>query len=99
MISIHEITRIAEKRNHLKKETYTKIYEQISKKIRQSVDLGHKYLFCQIPSFVMGYPHFNRVKALQYIKRQFEIGGFTVQIIGEHELCISWKPNKKSHKN
>ena len=67
MISIDEITRIAEKRNQLKKETYTKIYEQISKKIRQSVDLGHKYLFCQIPSFVMGYPHFNRAKALQYI--------------------------------
>jgi hypothetical protein len=47
----------------------------------------------------MGYPHFNRVKALQYIKRQFEIGGFTVQIIGEYELCISWKPIKKSRKN
>jgi hypothetical protein len=47
----------------------------------------------------MGYPHFNRVKALQYIKRQFEIGGFTAQIIGEYELCISWKPNKKSRKN
>src|SRR5210317_1689610 len=84
MISIDEITRIAEKRNRLKKETYTKIYEQISKKIRQSVDLGHKYLFCQIPSFVMGYPHFNRVKATEYIKRQFE-------------LCISWRPNKKSN--
>ena len=88
MISIDEISRITEKRNHLKKETYTKIYEQISKKIRQSVDLGHKYLFCQIPSFVMGYPHFNRAKALQYIKRQFEIGGFTVQIIGEYNYVF-----------
>ena len=66
MISIDELSRITEKRNKLKKETYIKIYEQISKKIRQSVDLGHKYMFCQIPSFVMGYPHFNRVKALQY---------------------------------
>jgi hypothetical protein len=98
MISIDEISRITEKRNRLKKETYVKIYEQVSKKIRQSVELGHKYLFCQIPSFVMGHPHFNRVKALQYIKRQFEIGGFTVQQIGEYELCISWKP-KKSIKN
>lgn len=98
MISIDEISRITEKRNKLKKETYIKIYEQISKKIRQSVDLGHKYIFCQIPSFVMGYPHFNRVKALQYIKRQFDIGGFTVQQIGDFELCISWRPNKQ-HKN
>jgi hypothetical protein len=98
MISIDEISRITEKRNKLKKETYIKIYDQISKKIRQSVDLGHKYIFCQIPSFVIGYPHFNRVKALQYIKRQFDIGGFTVQQIGEFELCISWRP-KKQRKN
>jgi hypothetical protein len=96
MISIDEITRISEKRNRLKKETYVKIYNQISKRIRQSVDLGHKYLFCQVPSFVMGCPHFDRPKATQYIKRQFEIGGFTVQQIGEYELCISWKPLKKS---
>jgi hypothetical protein len=94
MISIDDISRITEKRNKLKKETYVKIYEQITKKIRQSVDLGHKYVFVQIPSFVMGYPHFERHKALQYIIRQFEIGGFMVQRVGEYEICISWKPKK-----
>lgn len=99
MISIDEISRITEKRNRLRKETYIKIHEQISKKIRQSVDLGHKYIFCQIPSFVMGFPQFNRTKAAEYIKRQFELGGFTVQTIGEYELCISWKPIKKTNKN
>ena len=99
MISIDEITRITEKRNKLKKETYVKIYEQISKKIRQSVDLGHKYIFCQIPAFVMGCPHFDRIKAFQYIIRQFEIGGFNVQAVGQYELCISWKPVKKTKNN
>jgi len=94
MISIDDISRITEKRNKHKKETYVKIYEQITKKIRQSVDLGHKYVFVQIPSFVMGYPHFERHKALQYIIRQFEIGGFMVQRVGEYEICISWKPKK-----
>ena len=94
MISIDDISRITEKRNKLKKETYVKIYEQITKKIRQSVDLGHKYVFVQIPSFVMGYPHFERHKALQYIIRQFEIGEFMVQRVGEYEICISWKPKK-----
>ena len=48
MISIDDISKIAEKRNKLKKETYTKIYEQITKRIRQSVDMGQKYLFVQI---------------------------------------------------
>ena len=96
MISIDDISKIAEKRNKLKKETYTKIYEQITKKIRQSVDMGNKYMFAQIPSFVMGYPHFDRIKAMQYIIRQFQIGGFMVQIVGEFEICISWRPTKKN---
>jgi hypothetical protein len=73
-----------------------KIYEQITKKIRQSVDMGNKYLFAQIPSFVMGHPHFDRVKAMQYIIRQFQIGGFMVQMVGEYEICISWRPTKKN---
>tara|TARA_B100000427_G_scaffold301248_1_gene284290 strand:+ start:4186 stop:4581 length:396 start_codon:yes stop_codon:yes gene_type:complete len=94
MISVDDISRIAEKRNRLRKETYVKLYEQISKKIRQSVELGHKYVFVQIPSFVMGYPHFDRIKATQYLVRQLHIGGFVVQHIGEFELCISWRPRK-----
>tara|TARA_X000000368_G_scaffold60599_1_gene42740 strand:- start:11484 stop:11879 length:396 start_codon:yes stop_codon:yes gene_type:complete len=94
MISVDDISRIAEKRNRLRKETYVKLYEQISKKIRQSVELGHKYVFVQIPSFVMGYPHFDRIKATQYLVRQLHIGGFMVQHIGDFELCISWRPRK-----
>tara|TARA_B100000401_G_C52812500_1_gene724616 strand:+ start:906 stop:1289 length:384 start_codon:yes stop_codon:yes gene_type:complete len=94
MISIDEISKITDKRNRLKKETYVKLYEQISKKIRQSVELGQKYVFVQVPSFVMGYPHFDRTKAVHYLIRQFEIGGFFVQHIGEFELCISWQPRR-----
>ena len=96
MITIDEISKIADKRKRLKKETYVKLYEQISKKIRQSVELGNKYVFVQIPSFVMGYPHFDRRKATDYLIRQFKISGFMVQVIGEFEICISWRPTKKN---
>lgn len=94
MITIDEISKIADKRKRLKKETYVKLYEQISKKIRQSVELGNKYVFVQIPSFVMGYPHFDRRKATDYLIRQFKISGFMVQVIGEFEICISWRAKK-----
>ena len=40
MISVDDISRIAEKRNRLRKETYVKLYDNISKKIRESVELG-----------------------------------------------------------
>ena len=49
MISISEISRLDEKRKRLRKQTYVKLHEQISKKIRQSVELGQKYVFVQIP--------------------------------------------------
>ena len=94
MIRISEISRLDEKRKRLRKQTYVKLHEQISKKIRQSVELGQKYVFVQIPSFVMGFPHFDRTKATHYLIRQFRISGFYVQHIGEFELCISWRPRK-----
>ena len=95
MISVNEISKIAEKRNKLRKETYVKIYEQISKKVRQSAEFGNKFLLVSIPSFVVGFPAFNRIKALHYIKRQLDLGGFNTRIVGEHELYISWTTTKK----
>ena len=96
MISVNEISKIAEKRNKLRKETYVKIYEQISKKVRQSAEFGNKFLLASIPSFVVGFPAFDRIKALHYIKRQLDLGGFTTRIVGEHELYIAWTTKKKS---
>ena len=101
MISVNEISKIAEKKNQLKKETYKKIYEQISKKIRQTVEVGNKRLFVQIPPFVVGYPAFDRIKATHYIKRQLDLGGFETRLIGDHEIFITWsikknKPQKET---
>ena len=42
MISINDVTKIDERRKQIKKETYKRIYEQFSRKIKQSVELGHK---------------------------------------------------------
>lgn len=94
MISVDEISRLTVKKNKLKKETYIKIYEQASRKIRQSVNFGTKYAIFQVPSFLIGYPMFDRFKATAYIKRQLELGGFTVTVTGDHELHISWKVKK-----
>ena len=49
MISINDVVKIDEKKKKIKKEIYTKIYEQFAAKIKQSVELGHKQLFMTIP--------------------------------------------------
>ena len=59
MISVDEISRIREKRTRFKKELYTKIYEQVSRKIRNAVDVGGNAVVVLIPAFVLGFPSFD----------------------------------------
>ena len=99
MISIDDVTKIDEKRKQIRKEIYTKIYEQFSSKIKQSVELGHKQLFMTVPPFLIGYPVFDRSAAARYIARQFVLGGFTVKLVSDHDIYVSWViPKKKKEK-
>lgn len=94
MIRVDDISRRTEQKNRLKKETYLKLYEQVSRKIRQSVEFGVKQAQFQVPAFLLGYPMFDRYKATAYTKRQLERGGFDVTVVGDHDLHITWKVKK-----
>ena len=99
MININDIIKIDEKKKVIKKEIYTKIYEQFSSKIKQSVELGHKQIFLTVPGFLLGYPMFDRSASARYVARQFVLGGFTVQLVTDHDIYISWVvPKKKKEK-
>ena len=90
MINIKDIAKIESKRKEVKKEIYTKIFEQFSRKIKQTVELGQKQLFLSVPSFLMGYPTFDRTKAKLYLIRQLERSGFKVTSTGDYELYVTW---------
>ncbi|ABY27893.1 hypothetical protein OtV5_102c [Ostreococcus tauri virus OtV5] len=96
MISINDVTKIDEKRKQIRKEIYTRVYEQFSRKIKQSVELGHKQVFLTVPTFVIGYPTFDRGAAARYIMRQFKLGGFDVRLVGDYDMYVSWVIPKKS---
>ncbi len=95
MLSINDVTKIDEKRKQIKKEIYMKIYEQFSAKIKQSVELGHKQIFLTVPTFLLGYPVFDRRLAAKYVARQFELGGFTVKLLSDYDIYVSWVVSKK----
>ena len=100
MININDVTKIDEKRKQIKKEIYKRIYEQFSRKIKQSVELGHKQIFLTVPTFVMGCPTFDRSTAARYIARQFTLSGFDVRIISDYDIYVSWIiPKKVKMKN
>lgn len=95
MISINDIIQIDDKRKKIKKEIYKKIYDQFASKIKQCVELGHKQVFLTVPVVLIGYPVFDRSAAARYIARQFQLGGFTVQIVSEFDIYVSWVVPKK----
>ena len=96
MISINDVTKIDEKRKQIRKEIYTRVYEQFSRKIKQSVELGHKQVFLTVPTLIIGYPTFDRGAAARYIMRQLKLGGFDVRLVGDYDMYVSWVIPKKS---
>ena len=94
MINVDEISHIVNHRNRMKKETYVELYKRTTRKIRRAVETGNKYAMVEIPVFIVGYPMYDRVKATSYIKRQLEIAGFDVVIVGNFEFRITWKIKK-----
>jgi len=96
MISINDVTKIDEKRKQIRKEIYKRVYEQFSRKIKQSVELGHKHVFLTVPTFVIGYPTFDRGAAARYITRQLKLGGFDVSAVSEYDMYVSWNVPKKT---
>jgi hypothetical protein len=96
MISVNEISRMNDKKNKLKKETYYKIFEQVSRRIRVAVDFRAKMVIFIIPGFIIGCPIFDRHMATVYIRRQLENRGFDVNLSGDYQLHITWKLQKSS---
>lgn len=96
MLSVDDIHKIERQRKDARKEIYKKIYEQFCRKIKQCVELGESQTFLRTPSYLIGYPTFDREKATLYLKRQLELGRFDVTKISEIDLYVSWKKRGKS---
>jgi hypothetical protein len=99
MINISDVTKIDAIRKQIRKEIYTKIYEQFSRRIKNAAQQYRKDIFLTIPAFVMGYPTFDRFAATKYIERQLVLAGFTVQMVSDYDLYVSWHTSKKESKN
>lgn len=96
-ITVQDIQKIEKSKQEIKKEIYKKIYDQLSKKLKNSVDLGQKQVMLRIPTYLLGYPTYDAVRAGNYIERQFLRGGFIVHRISNVDIYVSWnlKNNKK----
>jgi len=94
-MNVSEIHAREDKRLEVRKAIYKEIYEQATRKVRRAVDVGNHYASFEIPSFIMGMPSFDRGKAMTYIMRQLQNGGFSVQHVTGWEIMISWARKKE----
>lgn len=96
MLSVDDIHKIEKHRKDIRKEIYKKIYEQFCRRIKQCVELNESQAFLRTPSYLVGYPTFDRERATVYLKRQLELGKFDVTFLSNIDLYVSWK-KKKGH--
>lgn len=94
MLSVDDIHKIEKQRRDIRKEIYKKIYEQFCRRIKQCVELNESQAFLRTPSYLVGYPTFDRERATVYLKRQLELGKFDVTFLSNIDLYVSWKKKK-----
>ena len=85
-----------EKKKQIKKETFKKILEQFSKKIKYANDAGSTHVLLSTPSFVMGFPSFDVSSATAYLIRQLKNGGYKTQLMSPNVIYVDWKKEKPS---
>lgn len=95
MISIKDVHAIEERRRLIKKEIYSKIFEDLSRKIKNAVGIGHKQVILRVPTYMWGYPTYDINKVVTYMIRQFRNSGFTSHSVGKTEIYVSWKKEKE----
>ena len=94
-LRVDEVQQIDYRKRELKKKLYMELYERASAKVRQVADLGLHETWIQVPSFLIGFPTFDVIKAAQYVERQFSNGGFFTKLYDNGQLFVSWYPKSK----
>ena len=90
MLNIRDVQAIENKRKEIKKETYMKIYSELTRKIKNAVSVGHKQTVVHVPRYVFGYPTYDLSQVTRYMIRQFTHSGFTCGELSPGEIYISW---------
>lgn len=94
MLRVNDVIKVDYERKRIRKEIYKRIYEQFCRKVRQSTEMGYKHTLLTVPSFVFGYPTFDRDIATEYLRRQFENGGFEASYVEPYSIYVSWNIQK-----
>lgn len=94
LVSAAELQKSEEVRKAIKKETYRKILEQISKKITHVSQAKGTDTIVTVPPVVVGFPFYNVTAAGNYIERQLKNGGYRIRRLNNSQIYVDWKVQK-----
>jgi hypothetical protein len=91
METAKEILAREKKKSNAKKEYYKALLDQFGRKIRSSVELGHKEALVTVPPFLVGYPKYDLPTTVTYMARQLSRLGYRVELVGPLDLKVQWR--------
>ena len=95
MLRVSDIHAVESEKKKIKKAIYKEIYASFTRKIKHAVEIGHKNVVLSVPAFVFGQPSFDMNKAYTYLKRQLEMGGFSVADVPNYTMYVSWGSSER----
>jgi len=79
-----------DKKKTYKESLFKKILAQAHKRIEHSADVGDQLTVFTVPSYMVGFPLFNRYECIQYLMDELQENGFRVECYNDMYLQISW---------
>jgi hypothetical protein len=90
LVSASDISGIHQAKKDIRKETYKKILEQFSKKIKHHAHLNQTSATLIVPVIVLGFPTFDRTVAATYLERQLRNGGYITRRLDSVTTFVQW---------
>jgi hypothetical protein len=84
-----------EKKKEVRKETYRKILEIVSRKIRNAAEMNQVHIMVTIPPWVLGCPVYDLLLATNYIERQIKNGGYHTARINGNSMYVNWDKGRR----
>lgn len=92
MVKAQDLIDNQKEREKIKYKTFSKIYDNIEKKIRLASSINLYYVWYEIPEFIIGFPLYNLEECKQYIIKQTNKNGFKTEEFNGNIILITWFP-------
>ena len=92
MVKADKLIKEQKKKDNIKKETFNKILLKIEKKIILASAANYYFTWYTIPEFIIGLPLYSLSECKDYIIKEMNKNGFTIEFFLPNILLIKWFP-------